>query len=101
MKYILTIIVSIFCLGCNGRSQSELNEENTKNFNSPTVVGKLPDGRSINCVKRELSFTTHFIYFIDNTVTVNHLETTGKTQTNKVEVLINGQKYFPAEEPKQ
>ncbi len=94
MKFLL--FIPLLCLSCE--KQSEADARTKANFQSPQTVGTLPDGRVVKCVIRGNSKEKdHYIYFVDNTITVNHEEPSGKTTIQKVEVFIDGVKFVAAE----
>lgn len=87
-------------------------------FNDPTVVsynkqqlsgpgeeiGVLPDGRKL--VRYQVSmgrnnlgtyYHPHWVYVIDNSITINREIQEGKTTTNHVEVIVDGIFYKPVE----
>lgn len=60
------------------------------------TVGTLPDGRKV--IRYPIDMGTahsHWIYVVDNTITVNRTESHGKTTSNHVDVIINGVTYKP------
>ena len=89
MKKLLALaVLSLALVGC-GPTQNEAAVANNYNFNSPTTVGRLADGRVVGRVTVAVpgSIHPHYVYFIDNaTVTNNHTVQQGKTSRNDVEV---------------
>lgn len=95
MKFLL-LLPLILCLSCENRSEADARTKT--NFQSPQTVGTLPDGRVVKCVIRgNADIKDHYIYFVDNTITVNREEPSGKTTVQKVEVFIDGVKFVAAE----
>ena len=63
-------------------------------------VGVLPDGRKL--VRYRLSMGSniryHWVYIVDNTITINRTESHCKTSSNHVDVIIDGVTYKPVVE---
>lgn len=58
-------------------------------------VGILQNGKKIIRYEIEMGVNerNHFVYMIDDVITVNHVESHGKVSYNHVEVFIDNQKY--------
>ena len=93
------LLVSCLCLiGCTGPNDpSILALQKTTLAGPGTTLGTLPDGRKV--VRYELEMGSnhhnHFLYIVEGTptITINHTETHGKTQSNHVEVVIDGKPF--------
>lgn len=105
MKHVLLSLVLIATLvGCNGPHDDVTMKKTEINFSHPETIGTLPDGRVIKCVTRSMGDLErdHTIYFVDSTITVNTIISSGKSNTRHVNVLIDGVMYEPkplAEKP--
>jgi uncharacterized protein YceK len=101
LKIILSLAVVALLSGC-GPSRTEVPGINERDLARPGErVGTLPDGRE---VKRWEVYSpsgnyVHYIYVVENatSISTNRLESQGKTQVNKTDVVIvNGKEYVPA-----
>lgn len=79
-KIIALAVLSLALVGC-GPTQNEAAIENSYNTNSPTKIGTLPDGRSIQRVRIAVpgSVHPHYVYFVEGNSTVNRVVSEGKT----------------------
>lgn len=85
--------------GCDGPDSPEILQQTALSFSQPKHVGTLPDGRNVSVVVREMgtNASDHFIYFVDNTISMNHTIQQGKQTRNNVTVLIDGIEYAPVD----
>lgn len=97
------ILCSVMLIGC----QTAYNDPVVVEQNRITLsgvgesVGTLPDGRKVVRYEIEMgSNLNHWIYVAENTITVNHTETHGKTTANHTEVIIDGKVFVPKSELK-
>lgn len=80
-KIIALAVLSLALVGC-GPTQNEAAIANSYNTNSPTKIGNLPDGRSIQRVKIAVPGTihAHYVYFVDGSSTTNSVVKEGKSE---------------------
>lgn len=96
-KIILLCLTALMLSSCSDENSPESPRETEMSFGRPTKVGVLPDGRTVSVVIRERGNNhDHYIYFVDNTISVNTNVQQGKTTRNQATVLIDGIKYVPA-----
>ncbi len=96
----LACIVVFMTIGLGGCStkrtegeQHQVESETESSLAKPEIIGKTPDGQTVyraHITNVPYGYHDHWVYWIGQTVTVNHEETAGKTTTNQVEVTING-----------
>lgn len=96
---LIVTLVAALLLGCTNENSPGPREDTAKSFASPQQVGVLPDGRIVSVVWRSMGerVGVHYIYFVDNTITMNTTE--GKAR--KVVVLIDGVEYAPVLTPEK
>lgn len=91
-KYFLFALSALVLASCE--SQEAARKTTASNFKSPVEAGTLPDGRKVKYVVVEVANThDHYIYFVDNVISVNRNVSQGKTTSHLVTVLIDGVEY--------
>lgn len=96
-KFLFVILIGLFSVSCESKTEEQLDKETRETFNSPKYIGTLPDGRQVKLVLRKRADFDHFIYFVDNSVSTNYTVQQGKFRRNETLVTIDGVKYVPAE----
>lgn len=107
MRIVILMILSL-SVGCGeiSRNHPTVLAENQQTLSGKgEEVGVLPDGRKVvryrlDMGKHEIIPTErnpHWVYVVDNVVTLNHEVSQGKTTANQTEVIINGVTYTPKE----
>lgn len=93
----ISCLFLIIIIGCGpDRNDPEIISLNQNTLSGPgEEVGTVQDGRKIIRYEIEMgaNVRNHFVYMIDDVVTVNHVESHGKVDHNHVEVFIDNQKY--------
>lgn len=101
MKTLLTLITLLTLCGCdvpesivkaNQESKKKQIEQTANSFKSPATIGTLPDGRIVKCVTVVQGWDTHYIYFVDNNISINFAD--GEEGVN-TQVIIDGVPYAP------
>lgn len=84
------LIFAVSTLSACGPTAQEAIVLNTNSLKSPETVGTLPDGQILQVVvvRRADNAYPHYVYFVGNTVTVNHSVSSGKTTRNDVQAFI-------------
>lgn len=93
MKKILALaVLSLALVGC-GPTQGEAAYENSSNFDSPTKVGTLRDGREVSRIKVAVpgSIHPHFIYVVpgSTTTTLNRTVPQGKSSRTETSAFLD------------
>jgi hypothetical protein len=98
LAIVMTLTISLpLLVSCD--SQAERDTQNAANARQAESAFTLPDGRNVKRMEVIMAGLAHnhYVYFVDNTVTVNHTVKQGKTSYSAVEIFIDGVKYVPAE----
>lgn len=107
MKTLITsFLLSLALCSCDISEEiAKSNEEAKKNqvnytansFKSPQVIGTLPDGRIVKRVTVYVGYPdgVHYIYFVDNNVSINFRHSDGEDGVHSTQVIIDGVSYAP------
>lgn len=98
MKCVL-FSIAIVCLfsGCSSENDPKPKAATKHNMENPETIGILPNGKTLKrfIVKRGSMEHDHFVYIVDNTITVNYNVAQGKSNRNETVVIIDGVEYSP------
>ena len=89
------IVISLLCMSFVGCASDKevLRINNSTLSGDGELVGTFKDGRELRRYEIYRSGThNHFVYIVDNVVTINRTVNQGKTNSHKVDVFINGTK---------
>lgn len=94
MKLLPLLLVPFLLMGCSDEYDADEKAATKASMESPEIIGVLPNGKTLKRIKIERGDQLdHFVYLVDETITINHAVPFGKTTVNQVTVLIDGIEY--------
>jgi hypothetical protein len=94
MKLLSLLLIPFLLVGCSDEYDAEQKAATKASMESPENIGVLPNGKTLKRIKIDRGDKhDHFVYFVDETVTINYAVPQGKTTANQVTVLIDGIEY--------
>lgn len=88
MKKLLLLLILAGCSVDYTSREAETKAENENQFQNPTTVGHLADGKAVKLIehRRTPNSPIHYIYFVGEDITVN----TRSGKADVVHVMLNG-----------
>jgi len=96
-KLSILCFVALF-IGCTPHNDPTIMSNNKAVLaGDGETVGTLPDGRRVVRYRLDMGseIKDHWVYVVDNTITINRTELHGKISSNHVDVIVNGVTYQP------
>lgn len=102
MKSLMAMLV-VCCLfaGCSGPNDKHVVEANKVTLSKDgDLIGELPDGRKVYRYEIDRGdSSSHWLYVVDGSISINHAVRSGKTTRTATEILIDGTVFVPKETP--
>lgn len=91
----MRILVICLIMGCAGPHDPSVIAGNKQTIAAGgEYMGTLPDGREVMRIQiNRGGGVYHYLYIVDDSVSLNRTEQHGKASIDRVEVLINGKRY--------
>src|SRR5581483_4326817 len=90
-KFFSILCLAVLVAGCDESTPEQIAKNNTFNLAHPQVIGEI-DGQPLECVIIEGTNYSypHYVYFVGNSVSENHVQQVGKVFYHRVTVFIDG-----------